>query len=197
MYALPCSDNLTDVPEINHADRVASRNRGGRMAPSRSMLRASYAELHRLAADLVRQRRSGRAIDPRTLVNEAARHTLGASGLQDLAEPAGYLAFLANALHGMLDELVEECIAQHCEAPLVWLNLPGVAGGADLVGLLAALRRLEQRSGRHAQIAVLRMFGGLSDAEIAAELAISETRARVGWSRVRDWMIITCSAPRR
>lgn len=160
------------------------------------MLRASYAELHRLATGLVRARGVARCIDPRTLVNEAARHTLGASGLQEIDDPGGYLAFLANALRGMLEELVAEHYAQTGQRTDVWLHLPNIRGGAELTSLLAALDRLGGRSGRHCQIAVLKVFGGLSDGEVAVQLGLTEARARIGWRRACDWLSLTCSAPR-
>ncbi|TWT77192.1 hypothetical protein Pla123a_18470 [Posidoniimonas polymericola] len=212
MYALPESDNLTDVPEIPPACRRAARPTAARptagrpntlrptaprLAPSRSMLRASYAELNRLAEGLVRARGAARCIDLRTLVNEAARHTIGASGLQEIEDPGGYLAFLANALRGMLEALVAENYLRTGQRTDVWLHLPGIRGGAELVTLLLALDRLNSRSARHCQVAVLKLFGGLSDGEVAVQLGLTEARARIGWQRASEWLSLTCSAPRQ
>ena len=134
------------------------------------------------SAVLATPSRSGR-IDPRTLVNEAARHSLGASGLQDLHDRGAYFAYLANALRRIAVALVLQ--SPNCQPAS--LCCPGLPDELSLAELLTALDRLDTHSPRHAQIAVLRLLGGLSHQEVSQQLGITPERAAVGWQRVCEW----------
>jgi RNA polymerase sigma-70 factor, ECF subfamily len=59
---------------------------------------------------------------------------------------------------------------------------------ADLVALDDALNLRETLNPRHSQIVVLRFFGGLSEAEIAEVLHVSERTVRSDWRVARAWL---------
>lgn len=177
-------EQLTTVPRRRKTDTNARENAG---SSTRSLRRASYSTLFRLAEELVSRADHPRPIDLSTLVNEAARRSLGASGLQELTDRSDYVAFLANALRGVVADLIE---AQQCQRGGITnlsLFIPGVAGSLHVLTLLAYLRRLNELSERHAQIAVLRIFGGMSDGEIAQQLGVTTGRAATSWRRVAEW----------
>lgn len=60
--------------------------------------------------------------------------------------------------------------------------------GADLVALDEALQLLATLNARHSQIVELRFFGGLSEAEIAEVLHLSERTVRNDWRMARAWL---------
>lgn len=178
----------------DHLTTVLARRTAGPPRPeakptsSRSLLRASYAELQRLAEALVQSSRGELTIDPHALVNEAARHSLGASGLQDLTERGDYYAFLANALRRILAELAEQCRQQTGDRPRVALNLVGLQECTSLANGLSVLRKMESHSERHAQVVVLRMLGGLSNEETAEQMGLTPGRAAISLEQARHWL---------
>lgn len=187
MPALPTSSVLTTtflrLPRRSIAPLRETQPAPSRSASSRDLLRASFSELNRIASTLLLSASPSRGIDPRTLVNEAARHSLGASGLQDLQDRGAYFAYLANALRRIASALVLQS-PNHQPANL---SCPGLPEQLSLAEMLTALDRLDTHSPRHAQIAVLRLFGGLSHQEVAQQLGITPVRAEVGWRRVCEW----------
>ncbi len=65
-------------------------------------------------------------------------------------------------------------------------ELPVVAANdGTLLDLEAALQQLERLNARSAQIAELRLFGGLSVREIAPMVGVSATRAKEDWHYAR------------
>ena len=57
---------------------------------------------------------------------------------------------------------------------------------ADLVQALDALSRL---NARHAEVVVLRFFGGLTVAEVASELEVSKRTVEEDWRFARAWLL--------
>ncbi|MEM6329936.1 MAG: ECF-type sigma factor [Planctomycetota bacterium] len=172
--------------QCSESDRVAqSRHEVGCLEVGRRQL--GRRELTRLwkEADARAAGVGGRPapIDPTTLVNEVARRMLGAAGAQDLPCRSDFFADLALALRGLL--------RRHGPARShAWLDLGAIGAGRATrpAALDAVLRRLEDASPRHAQIAALRLLGGLTTAEIALQTGLTRQRAAIGWVTARDWM---------
>lgn len=154
------------------------------------LLRVSRLELRRLVQRLVASSvpRVGRRrplVEPTTLVNEVARRLLGSSGVQELPCRGDFYADMAIAFRGLLRDRAAHGLPD--DEPL-WLAPLGLGSAPKAGPLDAALRRLEQRSPRHAQIAVLRLLGGMTDAEIAEQMSLSERRVAAGWQSARVWL---------
>ena len=58
----------------------------------------------------------------------------------------------------------------------------------DILSLDEALNRLEKRSARQVRVSELRVFGGLTVAEIAAALDVSERTVKYDWRLARAWL---------
>jgi RNA polymerase sigma factor (sigma-70 family) len=63
-----------------------------------------------------------------------------------------------------------------------------------LLDVHRALRRLETLHPQHGRVVELRFFGGMSDAEIAGVLGISERTVRRNWNSARAWLSRELSA---
>ncbi len=58
----------------------------------------------------------------------------------------------------------------------------------DLLGLDDAIRKLEQRDPRKAELVKLRFFAGLTTAQAAKSLGVSVSTAENDWTYARCWL---------
>lgn len=65
---------------------------------------------------------------------------------------------------------------------------PDTMSSDELLALDDALGALERASERAAEVVQLRYFGGMTDAEIAALLAVDESTVRRDWAKARGWL---------
>ena len=63
----------------------------------------------------------------------------------------------------------------------------------DLLGLEEALKKLDQRHPRKAELVKLRFFAGLTVPQAASALEISTTTAENDWSYARSWLRLEMS----
>lgn len=68
------------------------------------------------------------------------------------------------------------------------IDVPGDAPPVDVEALDAALNKLAAKSPRQAQVVQLRFFAGVSDAEIAELLQVSEKTVQRDWVTARIWL---------
>lgn len=59
----------------------------------------------------------------------------------------------------------------------------------DLLAVDEALQDLEKLEPRAARVVVLRVFGGLKDAEIAEALEVSSATVKRDWTFARAWLL--------
>ena len=147
-----------------------------------------YGELKRIAANLKRAD-TNITINPTALVNEVWLRLSGAPELGALP-PAHFKATAARAMRRVLTDA-----ARHRDA----LKRPGGAGAVlvafddvleaqlsldgDVLGLEEALQALARLDPRQAKVVEGRYFGGLTVAELAELLGVSETTVE------RDWRV--------
>ena len=151
-----------------------------------------YEELRRLAADRMRQAPPGNTLQPTALVHEAYLRLVGGGDVGW----NGRGHFFGAAARAMRDILVEQArrkaAARHGggreRAPLVDVEIGLDGGGEDLVALDGALRRLEARDADKAQIVMLRYFAGLTTAQTAAALGVSERTVEREWRYIKAWL---------
>lgn len=163
--------------------------RGHALSTPSELLRVSRLELKRIVLRMAQLPVSGEGrrplIDPTTLVNEVARRLLGGSGLQELPCHGDFYADLAGAFRRLLRDRAMLGLAD--KTPM-WLAPLGLGSAPQMGTLDNALRRLEEKSPRHAQIAILRLLGGMTDAEIAEQMSLDENRIASGWQSTRNWL---------
>jgi RNA polymerase sigma-70 factor, ECF subfamily len=151
-----------------------------------------YDQLRKLAARRLKQERIGHTLQPTALVNEVY---LKFQKQQDL-DVRGRTHFLALAATAMRQILVDHARAHNADkrgggAMMVALDEVAAIGGRDeqnLMDLHAALDKLAALDPREARIVELRFFGGLSEAEIARELNLSERWIRELWTHAKAWL---------
>jgi RNA polymerase sigma factor (TIGR02999 family) len=151
-----------------------------------------YEELHRLAARYMSRERAGHTLQTSALVNEAYLRLVDARSVR-WQNRAHFFAVSAQIMRRIL---VDFARARHNlkrgggarpvsldQALLVSPEL-----GPDVLALDEALDRLAVLNPRQSRVVELRYFGGLSEDEVAAVLAVSPRTVRHDWSLARAWL---------
>jgi RNA polymerase sigma factor (TIGR02999 family) len=135
-------------------------------------------------------RRPGESLEPRGLVHELYLR-LARSRL-DARDRKHFFAVAALAMRQILVDRARRRKARRRggDAMRVTLSgLPGVEDGVELIAVEDALRRLEALAPRQARIVELRCLVGLSVAETAEALGVSERTVHGEWRLARAWLV--------
>lgn len=151
-----------------------------------------YEDLCRIAENYLRRERPDHTLEPAGLVHEAY---LKLSAQSTLA-PNDRTHFLALAAGAMRQILVDHArAAATLKRGGGWQRISvsesltdSAPGSEDLLALDVALRRLADEDERAARIVEMRFFAGLTEAEIAAVMGMSERWVRAQWAHARAWL---------
>jgi RNA polymerase sigma factor (TIGR02999 family) len=182
----PAPPSPDDITVLLRAVRA-----GGATAES-DLVAAVYGELRQLAAARLRHERAGDTAGPTGLVHKAwLRLGLSSADFTDRRH------FFGAAARVMRQALIDRHRQRHSqkrahqreevealELLAGTMPLPPV----DLLALDEALQALEALDPRMAQIVQLRYFAGLSVAETAAALELSERTVKREWNVARAWL---------
>ncbi len=150
-----------------------------------------YEELRDLARHQLRRRRHG-TLQTTVLVHEAYLKLCNASQL-DVRDRSHFFALAARAMRQVLvDHFRRKDSAKRGHNP-VRLSLdegdiPVEERGHFLLALDEALERLSRMNDRLGRVVEWRFFGGLTEAEIAGLLGVSERTVRNDWSKAKAWL---------
>lgn len=157
-----------------------------------------YEELRALARARLAKTPPGNTLQPTALVHEAYLRLIGDS--DPGWDTRGH--FFGSAARAMRDILVDQArrkgAAKHGgdrrredfasdavpAGPLPMFEQPA----EDMLALDAALKSLEQQDERKAQVVMLRFFAGLTNAQIASALNISEPTVERDWRFARAFL---------
>jgi RNA polymerase sigma factor (TIGR02999 family) len=176
---------MGDVTQI-----LADLDRGDPQA-SGTLLALVYDELRKLAAAKMAREAPGQTLQATALVHEAYLRLVGSSNQWN---SRGH--FFGAAAEAMRRILVERARHRHslkaggdrrCEE-LPDIEVADSAANLDLLALNEALERLERQDKRRAELVKLRFFAGLTIAEAAVALGISESTADNDWAYARAWL---------
>jgi RNA polymerase sigma factor (TIGR02999 family) len=157
--------------------------------PVNELFSLTYEELRRLASS-ARRREANPAITTTALVHEA---WVKLKGLPDLASESHFKSIAAKAMRQVL---VDEARRRNArkrgggEINLVPLNEAQdiVSCDKELLALDDCLKELAEMNPRQAQIVENLFFGGLSAAEIAGLLDVSESTIQRDWRAAKAWL---------
>lgn len=150
-----------------------------------------YDELHALAHRQLR-REAGHTLSTTALVHEAYLKLVDQTRVawQNRAH------FLAAAAQAMRRILLDHARAQRrvkrgggrVRVTLDPENVPVAEAAEELLELEDALARLASRNPRLCDVVVYRFYGGMSEEETAAALAVSERTVRRDWLKAKGWL---------
>jgi len=164
----------------------------GDLKAAEELLPLVYEELRKLAAYRMAQEQPGQTLQPTALVHEAWLRLTGDANVQF----EGRRHFFAAAAEAMRRILIDRArqkrsLKRGAGAERVSLDDLQLAAAADDETVLRvdeALTKLTKEDPDSAQFIKLRFFAGMTNAEAAQALGISERTARRHWSFARVWL---------
>jgi RNA polymerase sigma factor (TIGR02999 family) len=171
---------------------LLSRVRGGDAAASGELMGEVYAELRAVAGAVFSGRGAGHTLQPTALVHEAWFKLRG--NLDSIEDRRHFLVVAGKAMRQVVADHARARNTQKRggERGRVTLDT-GLARsdgdmGVDLVDLDDCLTRLAERNPRHAEVAELRLLGGLASDEVAAALGVSPRSIDSDWAMAKAWL---------
>lgn len=156
------------------------------------LIAAVYAELRRVADRYLRRERPNHTLQPTALVHEAYLRLVGQSAVR-WRNREHFIAVAAKMMRRILVDYARGHNRDKRGSGIVKLPLASADRIAktqdmDLVELDEALKRFATDYPEESEIVELRFFGGLSIAETAKVLKVSESTVERGWRFARAWL---------
>jgi RNA polymerase sigma factor (TIGR02999 family) len=177
------------MSDINH---LLDTFRKGDPVAAEQLLVLVYSELRRLAAAKMSHEAPGQTLQPTALVHEAWLR-LGGDG-QRWENRAHFFGAAAEAMRRILIERARRKLAARRGPGQERVDMDEIEIAAptekddELLAVHEALDRLATHDARKAELVKLRYFAGLSFAETAEVLGISEATAYRDWEYARAWL---------
>jgi RNA polymerase sigma factor (TIGR02999 family) len=151
-----------------------------------------YRELRSLAGSAMRRERVGHTLQPTALVHEAYLRLTGKERAT-LRDRAHFFAVAAQAMRRILVDHARRYEAGKRFAPRDRVALedapePAAEGHQQVIAIHEALSRLAEVNARQAQVVELHYFGGMSNAETAEVLGVSDATVERDWQAARLWL---------
>lgn len=168
--------------------------RAGDAAAGDAAFSLVYDDLRRLARSRLRQHQTFTLLDTTSLVHESYLKLLGA-GASDLNNRRHFFAYAAQVMRSVIVDFARARQAERRGGDAEHVTLDtGVAADlvapeTDVLRVHEALEAVARADPRAAQVVEMRYFGGLSEAEIADALNLSERTVRRAWDKARLLLI--------
>jgi len=152
-----------------------------------------YRELHRVAQAYMQGERVGHALQTTALVNEAYLRLIEADR-QSWENRAHFYAVAAKLMRHILVDFARSRDRMKRGRGLEQVSLDEALtvradNTSQLLNLDEALTTLSKLDERQSQVVELRFFGGLTEAEIAVVLKVSERTIQSDWRLARSWLL--------
>jgi len=150
-----------------------------------------YQELNQKAAGLMARERVDHTLQPAALVHEVYLRMFQAEEIG--SSRTQFLAHCANVMRQVLIDHARKKLSEKRGGPLQWVSIYSQIEGEQAWDILyldleRALEELQVLDERKTNLVVLRFFGGLSIAEAAQALDISQATAKREWTFARTWL---------
>jgi RNA polymerase sigma factor (TIGR02999 family) len=177
---------------MNEVTRILSAIEQGDPHAAGQLLPLVYDELRKLAAQRLAQEKPGQTLQATALVHEAYLRLVGASAGQ-WDNRHHFFAAAAEAMRRILVEQARRKRRVRHGGGLKRIDLDEACSLAqpqsdDLLALDEALTRLASLKPARADVVKLRFFAGLTMAEIARALGISQPTAERYWAFASAWL---------
>ncbi|HVQ64448.1 MAG TPA: sigma-70 family RNA polymerase sigma factor [Terriglobia bacterium] len=152
-----------------------------------------YRELHRVAQAYMQGERVGHALQTTALVNEAYLRLIE-TDCQSWENRAHFYAVAAKLMRHILVDFARSRDRMKRGRGLEQVSLDEALtvradNTSQLLNLDEALTTLSKLDERQSQVVELRFFGGLTEAEIAVVLKVSERTIQSDWRLARSWLL--------
>jgi len=153
---------------------------------------AIYAQIRRIADELMRSQRPDHTLRPSDLVHEAYLKLVGNAGAT-WNDRAHFLRTAAQSMRHILVDYARQRATEKRGRGWRRLTLSsaariGKSPEVEVLDLHRALDKLRARDARMASVVELRIFGGMTAEEAAYALGISKRTADADWKVARVWL---------
>ena len=178
------------------ATRMIEALAAGDASAADRLLPLVYERLRALASAMIAERPRQVTLQPTALVHEAYLKMVGRAPEEAWTGRAHFLAVAAKAMRHVLIDAARRRRADKRGGGLHRITLAavdGVAGAdgaphADLLDLDEAMEELARLQPRHARVAELRYFAGMTVGEAAEVLGVSPSLVKLDWAMARAWV---------
>ena len=179
--------------EYSEATRILTEFRdAGPSVVAAKLLPLVYDELRSLAAKYLRQERQGHTLDPTALVHEAFLRLVD----QDRVDWQGRTHFYATCAEAMRRILIDYARARRRskrggnwrKVALRQAVSELAVSDFELVDFRDTLEKLASLDKRQARVVELRLFAGLTVAEVATVLRVSKRTVEGDWTHAKAWL---------
>lgn len=164
---------------------------GGDELASKQLSESLYKELRNLAGLKMRSEERGHTLQPTALVNEALVRLLKSK--KPTHERGHFLALAAMAMQRVLIDYGRKRRAKRRGGDWNRKSIEGMEPSSpappdQFSSLAEALLKLEEIDPQKAEIVRLRIFGGMTIAEVAETSGVSKTTVDKEWSAAKAWL---------
>jgi RNA polymerase sigma-70 factor, ECF subfamily len=170
----------------------------GRRGALDDLMPVVYEDLRHIAAGYMQRERPGHALEPTALVSEAYVRLIDQRRVK-WQNRAHFFGVAASLMRRILVDYARRRRAERRGGDWKRITLSGVDLAAhepdrlDVLALHECLERLDAFDPQQARIVELRYFGGLTIAETAQVLAISEATVSREWTIAKAWLMAELS----
>src|SRR5436305_13238717 len=178
---------------MSEATRILSAFEQGDPQAASQLLPLVYEELRELAAAKLAQEKPGQTLQATALVHEAYVRLVGGASDQHWDGRGHFFAAAAEAMRRILIDRARHKNSRKAgggrrRVDLNEIELTFDEPDLELLALDDALRELERKDPRKAEVVKLRFFAGLTTAQAAAALGVSPSTAENDWAYARSWL---------
>lgn len=159
------------------------------------LFRTTYDDLRSLARERLRRDQRGTLLDTTALVHESYLRFAAASRVR-IEDRGHFLHFAARVMRSVVIDFIRERRAERRGGDSARISLtthsadalidPKTGDGEDeVLRVHEALEELGKLDERLVRVVEMRYFGGMTEAEIAAALDVSERTVRRDWEKAR------------
>ncbi len=184
---------------MSDVTRILAEIESGDPTAADQLLPLVYDELRKLAAAKLAQEKPGQTLEATALVHEAyLRLVRGGDREQSWDNRGHFFAAAAEAMRRILVDQARRKETVKAGGPNQRVELsavePAIDGPTiDLLALDEALKKLERKDPRKAELIKLRFFAGLSNQQAAAVLGIAPSTADLDWAYAKCWLRVEMS----
>lgn len=173
---------------------ILNRIEAGDRAAAAQLLPMVYAELRKLAASRLSSEKPGQTLQATALVHEAYLRLVDGNQAQNWNGRGHFFAAAAKAMRRILVERArhKKSLKRGGDLQQQKLSLDQLlepTKSVDLLALDQALDALAQSNPEAAKVVELRYFAGMSAAETAAALGVSDRTAQRYWVYAKAWLL--------
>jgi RNA polymerase sigma factor (TIGR02999 family) len=189
------SSSVIHVLMQHPVDRRGMIDGSGRGAANSvdAVFAATYQELRKLAR--LRLRGGGRntVLDTTSLVHESYLR-LAAAGRLRIEDRIHFLRYAGCAMRSVVIDFVRQRQSARRGGAAdritltTWAGVGVNAGEREILRVHEAITELNKYDARMAQVVEMRYFGGLTEAEIAEALEVTDRTVRRDWEKARLWL---------